>query len=253
MDPEVPVEVLAEVPASDPVATAAPDSVVETPDDAAKPAKTFSQEELDEIVAKRLARAERKWNQTRQTAPTTPAVVPPPDQFDSPEAYAEAMAEQKAEELIARREAAKQHVEVLEKWEDRVEAAKEKYPDFDSVIGRNDLPITEIMAESIRHSEVGPDVAYFLGQNLKEASRISKLPPFLQAKEIGRIEANIVNNPPVKKTTNAPAPIAPVTARSTNAPSFDTTDPRSIKSMSTSEWIEADRQRQIRKAQAQNR
>jgi hypothetical protein len=34
---------------------------------------------------------------------------------------------------------------------------------------------------------------------------------------------------------------------------LDTTDPRSIKSMTTSQWIEAERARQIKKLQAQNR
>jgi hypothetical protein len=75
----------------------------------------------------------------------------------------------------------------------------------------------------------------------------------LQAKEIGRIEAKIANDVPVKRTTSAPAPISPVTARSSGNPSYDTTDPRSTKTMSASEWIEADRQRQIKKAQAQYR
>jgi hypothetical protein len=55
----------------------------------------------------------------------------------------------------------------------------------------------------------------------------------------------------VKKTSNAPAPIAPVTARSQGTPRYDTTDPRSTKSMSTSEWIEAERLRQIKKFEAQ--
>jgi hypothetical protein len=75
----------------------------------------------------------------------------------------------------------------------------------------------------------------------------------LQAKEIGKIEAKLSDNPPVKKTTSAPAPISPVTARTTGAPSHDTTDPRSIKSMTASQWIEAERARQIKKWQAQNR
>ena len=46
------------------------------------------------------------------------------------------------------------------------------------------------------------------------------------------------------------APIAPVTARGSNAAAYDTTDPRSIKNMSTSEWIEAERNRQIKKLEA---
>jgi hypothetical protein len=42
-----------------------------------------------------------------------------------------------------------------------------------------------------------------------------------------------------------------VTARASGNPSYDTTDPRSVKTMSASEWIEADRQRQMKKMQAQ--
>lgn len=106
------------------------------------------------------------------------------------------------------------------------------------------------MADTIRASEVGPDVAYYLGSNPSEAAKIADLPPFLQAKEIGRLEAKLLSNPPVKKTTSAPPPIAPVTARGGNTAAYDTTDPRSVKTMSTSEWIEAERQRQIKKLEA---
>jgi hypothetical protein len=107
------------------------------------------------------------------------------------------------------------------------------------------------MADTIRASDIGPEVAYYLGTNVKETERIARLPPILQAKEIGKIEAKLADNPPVKRSTSAPAPITPVTARSGNNPSYDTTDPRSIKNMSTSEWIEAERARQMRKMQAQ--
>ena len=106
------------------------------------------------------------------------------------------------------------------------------------------------MAQTIQSSDVGPDMAYYLGSNPKEADRISRLSPFMQAKEIGKIEAKLSDNPPVKKTSSAPAPIAPVTARGSNAAAYDTTDPRSIKNMSTSEWIEAERNRQIKKLEA---
>jgi hypothetical protein len=73
----------------------------------------------------------------------------------------------------------------------------------------------------------------------------------LQAKEIGKIEAKLSSNPPVKKVTNAPAPISPVTPKGGVSSGYDTTDPRSCKTMSTSEWIEAERQRQIKKLQQQ--
>jgi hypothetical protein len=109
------------------------------------------------------------------------------------------------------------------------------------------LRITDAMAEAIQASEVGPDVAYYLGSNPKEAERISRLSQTLQGAEIAKLEVKIASNPPVKKTTAAPSPITPVTTRTSSAPSYDTTDPRSTKALSVSEWIEAERQRQIRK------
>ena len=109
------------------------------------------------------------------------------------------------------------------------------------------------MAETIQSSDIGPELAYYLGSNPKDAERISRMTPLGQAKEIGKIEAKLAAEPPVKRTTSAPAPISPVSARSTGAPALDTTDPRSIKSMTTSQWIEAERARQLKKLQAQNR
>ena len=234
---------------------AAQEAAPETPED--KPAsKTFTQEELDAIVAKRLAREQRKWQKEQALQPPAPPVpkeLPPADQFESVEAYAQALATKKAEELIYQREVQKQQAEVLEAYREREEEAREKYDDFEQVAYNPSLRITNVMAETIQASDVGPDVAYYLGSNPKEADRISRLTPFLQAKEIGKIEARLVADPPVKRTTAAPQPITPVSARTTGSPAYDTTDPRSIKQMTTSQWIEAERQRQIRKLQAQSR
>lgn len=260
MDDTVPIE--AEVPAPELEATAAVEPVENvTPETHAEEeaSKTFTQEELDAIVGKRLAREQRKWEreqqqrlaeqEARQRA-AAPADVTP-DQFDTYDDYAEALAERKAEELLAKREAARQQAELLEAYHDREEMARDKYDDFEQVAYNPELPVTEVMAQSIQASDVGPDVLYWLGSNPKEAARIARLPTILQAKEIGKIEATMASNPPVRKTSTAPAPIAPVTARSNGTPRFDTTDPRSVKSMSTSEWIEAERLRQIKKYEAQ--
>jgi hypothetical protein len=249
MDETVPLE--AEVPAPELDATAAiepeDNSTPDTPAEQ-EAAKSFSQEELDAIVGKRLAREQRKWEREQaqrmpaQYAQEVPAYVDP-DQPGSIEAY--------AEELIAQREAAKQQAAITEAYYDREEDIRTKYDDFDQVAYNPNLPVTEYMAQAIQASDIGPDVIYWLGSNPKEAGRIAQLPPILQAKEIGKLEANLASNPPVKKTSTAPAPIVPVTARTSGAPAFDTTDPRSIKNMSTSEWIEADRLRQTKKYEAQ--
>lgn len=249
------VEVVADItPAPEQVATAAPEPAVETPE-AEKPVKTFTQEELDAAIGKRLAREQRKWEREQamrqaQAMPQVPAEIPPMEQFESPDAYAEALAYKKAQELIQQREMQRQHAEILSAYSEREEVAAEKYADFKQVAYGDHVRITQVMADTIRASEVGPDVAYYLGSNPSEAAKIADLPPFLQAKEIGRLEAKLLSNPPVKKTTSAPPPIAPVTARGGNTAAYDTTDPRSVKTMSTSEWIEADRQRLLKKLEA---
>ena len=245
-------------PAPEPEATAAPESADTTPEEQ-QPTKSFTQEELDAIVSKRLAREQRKWEREQaqrlaeQQARQPVAPPPAPDDFENAQHYAEALAEQKAQELLAKREAAKQQEAIVEAYRDREEAIRDRYDDFEQVAYNPNLPVTDFMAQAIQASDIGPEVIYWLGSNPAEARRISGLPPILQAKEIGTIEAKLVVNPPVKKTSTAPAPIAPVAARSSGAPAYDTTDPRSLKSMSTSEWIEAERLRQIKKLEAQRR
>lgn len=246
---------LAAVPAPEPELTAVPEPEVTAPEtEEPKPAKTFTQEELDAAIGKRLAREQRKWEREqarRQQETAPPAPAPSLEQFESVDQYAEALAVQKAKELLAKQEAERARMETLEAYHDREEEARSKYEDFEQVAYNPNLPITTVMAETIQASDVGPDLAYYLGTNPKEADRISRLSPYMQAKEIGKIEAKLSDNPPVKKTTSAPPPIAPISGRGTGAPAYDTTDPRSIKNMSTSEWIEAERQRQIRKLEAQ--
>jgi hypothetical protein len=259
------VQALAEVdsaPTTD--VTATPEVAESTPEVAenqveqATEEKKYSQAEIDAMIGKRLAREQRKWereqaNRSAETQIVKAAPTASVDQFESPEAYAEALAYQKAEELIAKREAAKQQSAVLESYHDLEEEARTKYDDFEQVAYNPKLPITNVMAETIQSSDIGPELAYYLGSNPKEADRISRMSPLGQAKEIGKIEAKLAESPPVKKTTSAPAPISPVTARSAGATTLDTTDPRSIKSMTASQWIEAERARQIKKLQAQNR
>jgi hypothetical protein len=155
----VPEVVVAETPAPEQVATAAPETEVDTPE-----VKTFSQEELDAAIGKRLAREQRKWERERQqAAPVIPAEVPSADQFETVEAYAEALAVRKAEELLHQRVLKQQQAEILDTYHDREEEARGKYDDFEQVAYNPSLRITDVMAQTIQASDIGPDVAYFLG------------------------------------------------------------------------------------------
>ena len=105
-------------PAPEQEATAAPESVETTPEE--QSTKSFSQEELDAIVGKRLAREQRKWEREQaqllaeQQARQPVAPPPAPDDFENAQAYAEALAEQKAQQLLAQREAARQQAALLD-------------------------------------------------------------------------------------------------------------------------------------------
>jgi hypothetical protein len=249
---------LAEVPAPEQAPTAEPvaEETHAPENDESKPAKVFTQEELDAAIGKRLAREQRKWEREQarraQEAPAVSAELPPVENFNSVDEYADALAVRKAEELLAKREADRERMDFLEAYHDREEDARNKYDDFEQVAYNPKLPISNAMAETIQASDIGPDIAYYLGSNPKEAARIAALnSPILQAKEIGKLEAKITSEPVLKRTTSAPPPIAPISGRGSGTPSYDTTDPRAIKNMSTSEWIEADRQRQMKKWEAQ--
>jgi len=254
-------EVIAEQPAPEQVATAAPEPEIAAPEvspegEQNEPAKVFTQGDLDAAIGKRLAREQRKWEREQKQA-EAPKPVPVeqvrPEQFTTTEEYVEALTTSKAAQIVQQQQYAKQQQELLGNYHDKEEDARSKYEDFEQVAYNPKLPITDVMAQTIQASDNGPDIAYYLGTNPKEADRIARLQPFLQAKEIGKLEAKIASEPITKRTSSAPAPISPVTARGGQSGSFDTTDPRSIKTMTTSQWIEADRARQVKKQEARNR
>lgn len=249
-----------------PEVTATSDDALNVPaeENSGKTPRVYTEEEFNlhtqkqrEGFERRLVKEQRKWEREQQAKQAEtqarqamPKDIPPVDQFESPEAYAEALAVKKAEELIAQRELQKQRAQIEDSYAEREEQARDKYDDFEQVAYNPQLRVTDVMAETIKASDIGPDLAYWLGSNPKEADRISRLSPLLQAREIGKIEAKLSAEPPQKKTSSAPAPISPVSARAANPGVIDTTDPRSTKTMSASEWIEADRRRQIAKMQA---
>lgn len=113
--------------------------------------------------------------------------------------------------------------EVAQNWADQVADAKTRYADFATVFS-DDVPVTADGAEIIADSDMGADIAYWLGSNRTEAARIAKLPPLKQAVEIGRIEARL-SLPRSKTVTTAPEPIAPVRGKATASKDPDKMSP----------------------------
>jgi hypothetical protein len=160
-----------------------------------------------------------------------PSGPPQREDFDNYEAYLEAKADfqvaEKFKEVEARADKARQETELRDReatWQKLEQKAAKKYEDYEDVVLSDDLAITPIMAAAIKDArEIGPDIAYFLGKNPDEASRIAKLQPAAQVREIGKIEARLESKAePAKRQSKAPPPIEPIGGGSSS------TDPSSM-------------------------
>lgn len=99
---------------------------------------------------------------------------------------------------------------VFDAFNERVDDFREHAPDFDEVALDPKLPFSGMMQEMVLESDLGPQVAYYLGKNPKECAQIARMKTEREvARNIGRIEAKITPAKP-RKITTAPEPIKPV-------------------------------------------
>jgi hypothetical protein len=198
------------------------------------------QPRIDELTRKvRENERERDYWKARAEAAAAPPKEAPkkptPDQFDDYGAYVEALTDFKAEEKInttldAREKAAaekKQAETRVTTWNERVIEARKSIPDYDAVMAASEVPIAEHVLDELRDSELGPQLAYHLDKNPDVAEKLNTMNPRKAAREIGRLEAQLlstvtaspdpkVDAPPPEppapkvKTTNAPPPVKPV-------------------------------------------
>jgi hypothetical protein len=200
--------------------------------------KSGVQERFDEITRekydamrdrdywKERAEARLKAEEVAKPAPVLPPVaMPRQEDFETYEAYDEALFDARFQQRVAREQAELQRQQQTRQAEEQQERSRtwaekgsEKYPDFANVALREPKDggpmISQFMAGAIQDSETGHEIAYYLGQNPKESARIAKLPPISQVREIGRLEFK-VQSPKQRETTKAPAPTAPVGGKDT--------------------------------------
>lgn len=219
----VPEQVVTEdsKPVQDAPQVTAAEGEVETQEQA-KEERKFTQAEVDALIQKRLLKEERRVHrrieaQLREQQQSQVAQKPPErEEFRDDAAFEQAqlehLAAKKAEEILAQREQAKKAEQQAETFLEKAEKASERYPDFQSVISNPALPINDHMAEFISDSDLGADVAYFLGKNPAKAAQIAKLTPVAATRELVRIEAELASKPKAQPS-NAPDPIKPVGAR----------------------------------------
>ncbi|MDE2098393.1 MAG: hypothetical protein KGL39_14160 [Patescibacteria group bacterium] len=203
-----------------------------------KPSKGF-QKRIDKLTKEkyqleaRIAEFERQRQeqaaqvqqrqQVQQQAQAQPQGKPTLDQFQSYDAYVEALADWKFQErqAQAQREAAqrtqveaaqKQQQEFKERFDsyrERVNAAATKYEDWDDVTSKNVI-VPESASLAIIDSEQGPDITYFLGKHPEVVDELHEMTPTQQIARIAVIGYELAHPKAPKVTTKAPAPVQPV-------------------------------------------
>lgn len=223
----------------------APDGLVDK-EKQVEPVKTFTQAEVDAMVQKRLLKEERRvhrrieqqFREEQQRAVLN--VDPKRENFVDDQAFIEAklerLAEQKAAEKLEQREREREIERRTESFLEKAEKATERYPDFQSVVSNPSLPINDEMAEFISESELGADVAYYLGKNHSKAHEIARMTPIKAARELTRIESELAARPKANPS-KAPEPISPVGQRGKSSTSSVPTDDDDIETWMRKETV----------------
>jgi hypothetical protein len=205
-------------------------------------AQAAEREARRDALLEKALEALQKGGKAPETPPEVPAaeVAPKREDFEDYQDFIEARTEWKTRETFraemakinesrkqetAQTEEQKAQQEVNDQLEQRKTKGREKYSDFEKVALDPKVPINPLMAEVIAGSDIGEEVAYFLGKNRDEALRIAKLSPLAAAKEMGALEASLKAKP-VVTTTKAPTPAstAPVTTSTSSIQDLATMD-----------------------------
>lgn len=224
---EVVTPVEAPVATPEPVATA-PEPTAGQESEKKPEAKTFTEDDVNKIVQKRLAKESRRIQREvqlevensvlRQQAQPTPKPVGEPkvEDFKDYDSYNRALIKAEAEKQAAvmftelqRSQQDQQNRQAQAAQSEKLKSAASKYEDFEEVALHNPaLIIDKPSAAFILESEHGADVAYFLGSNLNEAQKIAAMSPIQQIRALAQIEAKF--STPAKKPSSAPEPVKPI-------------------------------------------
>ena len=160
-----------------------------------------------------------------KTAPDLSNIIDPDDVITEKTAWKiqQSSVAEKEQALQVEREAraVAQQQALNETWQDVIEDARTRLPDFDAVV-TDKTPIHARAAPFIVESEKAADLAYFLGKNPKEAAALYDQFETAPAKaliELGKLEARL-SAPKAKTVSTAPKP-APILSGGANPIAFD--------------------------------
>jgi hypothetical protein len=97
------------------------------------------------------------------------------------------------EERLAKDAERQAHVhKQYQRLNDEFDRASDKYEDFDDVVRADDIPFTPHVRDALLLVENPAEVAYRLGKNKSELSRISQLHPLDQAREVNKLSFSLM-------------------------------------------------------------
>lgn len=214
-------------PAVDPAAT--PAQGAEPPKEEPKappPEKTFTQKELDRIIARERREYERHRKEAEERVrkeyaerfPEKPTAAKPSDQepdpedFKSPKEYVAAMVEWKLEQRAkeeqrkASEQQKRQSSESAAAYLEKRFAAAEEFPDLQERLSSDEVALSDPMLSFVLDTEHGFAVGDYLANNAAESRKIANLAPAKQILALAEIAGKLKAAP---KPSAAPPPIVP--------------------------------------------
>ena len=141
------------------------------------------------------------------------------EEFDGPTAYEDWIVARTQYQWDNRQKAQREQEQrqsketaINEKWNERCKSVSEEIPDLDDVLNNPVQPfptLSNMVAETIRLSESGPQIVYYLHKNPEEGKRLAQMDPRLAIMELAEIrnKAKVALQPKIKKVTQAESPI----------------------------------------------
>lgn len=150
---------------------------------------------------------------------------PKEDDYDTYESYINARVQYEARRIIQqekeseRKLSAKQEQQkVYESHWERVQAFADKTPDYNEVFAdAGDVQLSVALESEIVNSENGPELLYNLAKDPERLEKLSRMAPVAMARELGRLEAELLKPKTETKVvkTKAPPPPRPISASGT--------------------------------------
>jgi hypothetical protein len=188
--------------------------------------------ERDELKRQLADKSVAKPAEETSAKPAAPAATfekpkPALEDFDSIEAFTDALTDWKADErdwrkeqATAQKKANDEQQQVVESWKQREAGAREVYADYDAALAEvEDIKVSPALQRAILLSDHGAHIAYTLAKDPAELKRIAALDPIRAAAAIGKLEARFDSAPTTKPAVSrAPKPPSTVSGGRAAAP-----------------------------------